>query len=95
MRDSLPPQVLARPKTPLAGFPHHEHLRRAEARWIDSARFAPRTAGYVNRDKIPSACSEPDAGKSWTHLRPLCLDLWLRQFEKSATRQMEITHEHA
>lgn len=95
MRESLPRQVLARPKTPLGGFPHHEHLRRAEARWIDSARFAARTAAYVNRDKIPSACSEPDAGKSWTHLRPLCLDLWLRQIEKSATPKLEITHEHA
>jgi asparagine synthase (glutamine-hydrolysing) len=76
--DSLPKEVARRPKTPLAGFPHMRALRDEHSRWVDAFEPCGLMAEYVERDKIPAICGEPDPATAWKNLRPLSLDLWLR-----------------
>ena len=78
MRDALPLEVLARPKTPLAGFPFMEILKDPRSRWIDEFAPSPATTAYVNRAKIPLTRSDPDPEAAWLNLRPVALDLWIR-----------------
>jgi asparagine synthase (glutamine-hydrolysing) len=78
LRGMLPEPVRTRPKTPLAGFPHHELLKQQHSRWVDEFAVSQETSAFVERAKIPSACAEADPQKSWTNLRPLSLELWLR-----------------
>jgi asparagine synthase (glutamine-hydrolysing) len=78
MRGLLPDSVRMRPKTPLAAFPHHELLRQDDSRWVDRFDASAQTSAFVERAKIPSVCTEDDPHRSWMNLRPLSLELWLR-----------------
>jgi hypothetical protein len=86
MRGVLPEPVRRRAKTPLAGWPEMELLRRPESRWIDGFVPAPDLARYVNRSRIPSVCDETGQDQAlregqWRDLRPLSLDYWLRNLQ--------------
>ena len=83
LRGMLPEPVRTRPKTPLAGFPHHELLKHPPSRWVDEFAISPETSAFVERAKIPAACGEADPQKSWANLRPLSLELWLRNLDTS------------
>ncbi len=78
LRGMLPEPVRRRPKTPLAGFPHHELLKHPHSRWVDEYSVSRETSAFVERAKIPAACGEADPQRSWVNLRPLSLELWLR-----------------
>jgi asparagine synthase (glutamine-hydrolysing) len=78
MRGVLPEAVRNRPKTPLAGFPHLELLKRGDSRWVDEFVPSPKTGEYIDRAKIPATRGDADAARAWMNLRPLSLDLWLR-----------------
>jgi asparagine synthase (glutamine-hydrolysing) len=78
MRGVLPDAIRLRPKTVAAGDALVALLAAPGARWIDAFTPAPALDGYVRRARVPRVCGEQDATAVWTHLRPLCLDYWLR-----------------
>ncbi len=78
MRGTLPEPVLRRPKSPLAGWPEMELLRRPEAQWIDRFIASPELDRYVDRSRIPPVCEESDREERWRNLRPLSLNFWLQ-----------------
>lgn len=80
-RGSLPEKVRTRPKTPLIGDPVFECLGRPESRWIDEFTADPRLDRYIIRERIPALVgpeNEANAREWPIHLRPLALDLWLK-----------------
>lgn len=75
----LPPEVLRRPKTALAGDPVTELLKQPQSGWIDSFRPAPQLLHYVTPSCIPPIAGQRNLSPTpWIHLRPLTLDHWLR-----------------
>ncbi|MEO5676413.1 MAG: asparagine synthase-related protein [Usitatibacter sp.] len=78
MKGILPEAVRKRPKTGLAGFPHIEMLKRDASKWVDEFVPCPETTRFVDRSKIPKTRGDSDPNRSLMNLRPLSLDLWLR-----------------
>jgi asparagine synthase (glutamine-hydrolysing) len=76
MRGVLPEPIRLRPKTPLAGDPLCANLRESGAASLDGFDAGPDLARFVNRHAIPPLASVDDP---WLHLRPLCLDVWLKR----------------
>ena len=80
MRDVLPEAIRRRPKTPLAGDPVSEHLKRSPEWWRQQRGFAPEIAEYVVEDvfwrSVYDGCDK--VGTFWANLRPLALNYWLR-----------------
>jgi len=95
MAGTLPDAILRRPKTPLAGFPYMKLLARPESRWIDEFVACPATERYVDRSQLPPARGQNDPDLTWQLLRPLGLDLWLRQQSGVQHLRKEIEHEFA
>ncbi len=77
-QELLPKPILRRPKTPLAGDPELELVRRPEARWLDEFIAVSELEEFVDRKAIPPLTFESDASRVWTNLRPLSLNYWLR-----------------
>ncbi len=79
MAGFLPPQVLRRPKTALAGDPVAELLKRPQSGWIDSFQPMPELLHYVTRSRVPAMAGRQNLSLDvWTNLRPLNLDHWLQ-----------------
>lgn len=78
MAGALPDAVLRRPKTPVSGSPHLEAMKRPDAAWIDNFTPSVPTAAFVDGARLKSARRSADAWEAWVNLRPLSLDLWLR-----------------
>jgi asparagine synthase (glutamine-hydrolysing) len=77
MQDRLPPAVISRPKTPLAGDPALQLSRRASVRWLDSFEVSPQLTRFVNlRLRRPLAEEETPDGL-WANLRLFGLNYWL------------------
>ncbi len=88
MKDRLPPAVLNRPKTPLAGDPALQLSRHASVRWLDSFDASPQLTRFVNlRLRRPLAEEEtPDA--LWANLRLFGLNHWLSHSLPLARRKV-------
>jgi asparagine synthase (glutamine-hydrolysing) len=88
MKDRLPPAVLKRPKTPLAGDPALQLSRGASVRWLDSFDASPQLTRFVNlRLRRPLAEEEtPDA--LWANLRLFALNHWLAHSLPLARRKV-------
>jgi len=95
MRGCLPEAIRMRPKAALAGFPYLELLQRTESKWVDEFVACPATSRYVDRFRIPSARAEKDPNEAWALLRPLGLDIWLRQLQPLHSPTKERHHEFA
>jgi asparagine synthase (glutamine-hydrolysing) len=78
LRGLLPGPVLLRPKTPLAAHPHIPLLREPQMRWLDQWVATPGLERYVNRANVPGVFGQEDAEETWTNLRPLSLNFWLK-----------------
>jgi asparagine synthase (glutamine-hydrolysing) len=79
MRSSLPPDVLARPKTPLNGYPYMERARLGLSAFPPIEAADPRIYSYVSRASIPRGwVGRIDPLATWADLRVLSLDLWLK-----------------
>lgn len=79
MAGTLPPEIIRRRKTPLAGDPVTELLKQPQAAWIDSFEPTPELLFYVDRDRIPPLTGKQNnCSDKWIHLRPLTLNHWLR-----------------
>lgn len=79
MKGFLPPAVLRRRKSPLAGDPVSELLKRHEYRWIDSFQPTAELFRYVIPSRIPPLAGRQNSyEQAWLDLRPLQLNHWLR-----------------
>lgn len=78
MKGRLPESVRSRPKTTLAGFPYVERLQQAESRWVDSYAAEASLHDYVERARIPAVWSSREAIETWSNMRPLSLNYWLK-----------------
>ncbi|HEY9873065.1 MAG TPA: asparagine synthase-related protein [Candidatus Obscuribacterales bacterium] len=76
MEGELPPEVLARPKTPL-GRLHNSLFAQPNLEWADNWQPVPELLEYVQPEFIPSLidakCDYPNL-----HMRPMLLNSWLR-----------------
>ncbi|HEX4784355.1 MAG TPA: asparagine synthase-related protein [Candidatus Sulfotelmatobacter sp.] len=80
MRGILPPEIIRRRKTPLAGNPVAELLRQPQSAWIDSFEPTPQLLYYVDRARVPRLTGKKhSSSEAWVHLRPLTLNHWLRE----------------
>jgi asparagine synthase (glutamine-hydrolysing) len=77
MRDSLPTEVLKRPKT-LLGTLQRSLLNQPGLEWVDRWQPAPGLGQWVRRDAIPPIVGTDDAQAAYVHLRPLLLNHWLQ-----------------
>lgn len=78
VRGRLPEAIRRRPKTPLAGDPLVAHLDAGAA--LDQFHEVPELARFVDRSAIPPLAGL-DQDDAWLHVRPLCLNYWLKQQE--------------
>lgn len=95
MRGVLPEAVRVRPKTPLAGYPYLERLKEEGPRWAERFKPSSDVWNYVDRAKIPALAGEADPDKAWENLRPLSLELWLRNRRIPVSPHKEHCHESA
>jgi asparagine synthase (glutamine-hydrolysing) len=76
MQGELPPEVLARPKTPL-GRLHKSLFAQPNLEWADNWQPVPELLEYVQPELIPSLidgkCNDPGL-----HMRPMLLNSWLK-----------------
>jgi asparagine synthase (glutamine-hydrolysing) len=82
MAGRLPEDIRQRPKTPLAGDPLTEMLRRPEAAWIAQARWDEEIGRYVNLGALPPLIHERDAERASVLIRPRCLNFWLQSLRR-------------
>jgi asparagine synthase (glutamine-hydrolysing) len=77
MRDKLPPEIVRRPKTPLAGDPAIGIAGKGVAA---SDRFEPHSMlmHYIEQTSIRGISCENDTWALWMNSRPLGLSLWLK-----------------
>lgn len=86
-RGVLPDAVRLRRKSPLSSDPQIALLARPEAAWVDRFEAVSGLESYVDRSRIPKVHRERDSWRAWTNLRPLSLNLWLRQQNRGRTNQ--------
>ena len=77
MKDKLPPAIINRPKTPLAGNPALQLVRHASVRWLDSFEVNPQLRDFVNLKLRPPVASEQTSDGLWANLRIFALNYWL------------------
>jgi asparagine synthase (glutamine-hydrolysing) len=77
MKDQLPAAVLDRPKTPLAGDPALQLVRRASVRWLDSFEVSPQLRAFVNLNRRRKLPDEETSDGLWANLRVFALNYWL------------------
>jgi asparagine synthase (glutamine-hydrolysing) len=82
MAGCLPESVRRRPKTPLAGDPLAEWLRRFESNWMAQAPWSEETDRYINHHAITSLNGAGERGELLTAVRPLCLNFWLQSVRR-------------
>jgi asparagine synthase (glutamine-hydrolysing) len=83
MHGRLPESIRLRPKTPLPVNAVYERLQQTDARWVDAFEAAPALGKYVDRTAVPQIAGTGNPDRTWTDLRPLCLNLWLQQMAAS------------
>jgi asparagine synthase (glutamine-hydrolysing) len=82
MAGCLPESVRRRPKTPLAGDPLAEWLRRFESNWMAEAPWSEETDRYINHRAVTSLNGAGERGELSAAVRPLCLNFWLQSVRR-------------
>jgi len=77
MKDLLPPTILNRRKTPLAGDPALQIARSTSVRWLDSFEVNPQLERFVNLKQRRSVADEVTPDDLWSSLRVFALNYWL------------------
>jgi asparagine synthase (glutamine-hydrolysing) len=77
MKGRLPESIINRPKTPLAGDPALQLMRRASVRWRDSFEVTPQLKRFVNLSHRRSLADENTPDAVWARLRLFALNHWL------------------
>ena len=78
MVGQLPESVRRRPKTPLAGDPLAELLKRSESAWVDKVSLSEEMSRYVERSAMAPLSGGRSSEELSTSIRPLCLNFWLQ-----------------
>jgi len=93
MNDKLPSTVVNRPKTPLAGSPALQLVRRGSVRCLDSFEVSPQLRTFVNLDRRRSLADEETSDGLWANLRIFALNYWLANSQHSVQRtsQTQVT----
>ena len=89
MKDRLPAAVINRPKTPLAGNPTLQLVRRGSVRWLDSFEVNPQLESFVNLSLRRSIADELTPDGLWASLRVFALNYWLTNSQPIARRKTE------
>jgi asparagine synthase (glutamine-hydrolysing) len=77
MKNLLPQTVLNRPKTPLAGDPALQLVRRGVVRCLDIFEVNSKLKCFVNLDARPSVANELTSEGLYASLRVFALNYWL------------------
>ena len=93
MRGALPEAVRLRPKSPLAGYPYLELLRRGQAAGAAPFVASRKADQYIRRDIAAPQWQQLGPADAWAHLRPYALDLWLRNAFSDRIARKEPCHE--
>ena len=78
MLGHLPEKIRLRQKTPLAGDPLVEKLRRPDAIWLDEVRWSQETERYIDLAALPRLSGENNSARARVDIRALCLNFWLQ-----------------
>jgi asparagine synthase (glutamine-hydrolysing) len=78
----LPESVRRRPKTPLAGDPLAEWLKRSEPNWMTEAPWSEETSRYVSRSAMMPLSGGGERDELSAAVRPLCLNFWLQSVRR-------------
>jgi asparagine synthase (glutamine-hydrolysing) len=82
MAGRLPESVRRRPKTPLAGDPLSQWLKRPESKWMNDAQWSPDSENFINRRELPGVPSHGGPEELSSSIRPLCLNFWLQSIHR-------------
>ncbi|HEU4510768.1 MAG TPA: asparagine synthase-related protein [Pyrinomonadaceae bacterium] len=88
MKDRLPAAIINRPKTPLAGDPALQLVRRASVRWLDSFEVNPQLERFVNLDRRRPLADEQTSDGLWANLRVYALNHWLTNSQPIVRRNL-------
>ena len=91
MKDKLPPAVLNRQKTGLAGDPALQLARRASVRWLDSFEVSPQLRAFVNLNRRRSVADEQTSDGLWASLRVFALNHWLTN-SRQVNKALDLNH---
>jgi asparagine synthase (glutamine-hydrolysing) len=93
MKDKLPPAVLDRQKTPLAGDPALQLVRRGSVRCLESFEVSPQLRAFVNLNRRRSLADEETSDGLWANLRIFALNYWLTNSQPGVQRtsQTQVT----
>ena len=93
VQDKLPVDVLNRRKTPLAGDPALQLVRRGSVRCLESFEVSPQLRAFVNLNRRRSLADEETSDGLWANLRIFALNYWLThsQPEVRRTSQAQVT----
>ena len=78
MLGRLPEKIRSRRKTPLAGEPLVEKLRRPDAVWLDKMPWSEEVDQYVERSALPRFAGEASSACAIVDIRAVCLNFWLQ-----------------
>jgi asparagine synthase (glutamine-hydrolysing) len=78
----LPESVRTRRKTPLAGNPLMEHLKRLDSGWMKQVKWSADMDSYISKSGLEAFRNETDPAQSYAAIRPLCLNFWLQSARK-------------
>jgi asparagine synthase (glutamine-hydrolysing) len=82
MMGCLPESVRRRPKTPLAGDPLAEWLKRSEPNWMMKTPWSEETNRYVTRSAIAPLNCAGETDELQAAVRPICLNFWLQSVRR-------------
>ncbi|HET6972765.1 MAG TPA: asparagine synthase-related protein [Pyrinomonadaceae bacterium] len=93
MNDKLPSAVVTRRKTPLAGDPALQLVRRGSVRCLDSFEVSPQLRTFVNLNRRRSVADEETSDGLWANLRIFALNYWLTNSQPGVRRtsQTQVT----
>ena len=86
MNDKLPAAVVNRQKTPLAGDPALQLVRRGSVRCVDSFEVSPQLRAFVNLNRRRSLTDEETSDGLWANLRIFALNYWLLRSQHGVQR---------
>ena len=78
----LPESVRRRPKTPLAGDPLAEWLKRSDPNWMAETPWCEETNRYVTRSDIAPLNGADETDELQAAIRPICLNFWLQSVRR-------------
>jgi len=80
LKESLPPEIYKRPKSPLVADPFYKRIERGEDPWSKIANAHQVLRDYVDLKQFQK-CLAASSQDIWVNMRPISLNLWLHDKE--------------